>query len=177
MKRWEDECMIKREEELTRREGRGIFSFFAAVVLVIVTVCVIGLGGNKSGSSAKYTSEPVTRSSTYNNRYRSGAGTGTGNGTKSYSSGTGTKKSTTVPQKKPVKKNTSNRNTAKKNTAGKKSPGQKAYDDFMDDAQEDYLSCVDSDEEYWDAVENFDEGWLTPDERDELDKLMESYKE
>lgn len=172
--------MEYRQEGSQNNRSGGRFVFAVVVFLIIGAVCVAGKSGSKAGSDKKNTAGPASGNSTYGSSsysYRYGSGSGINYGSNSYSSGT-SKKSTTDPYSSgTLKKKTTDRKSYYKQTHGvnKQSARQKAYDDYLEDALEDYLSCVDSDEEYWDAVENFGEDWLTPEEKRELDKLMDSY--
>ena len=162
------------QNEVQKSTYKGFFAFAATLVGVAV---ICGFAGTFKNASASSDSRDIdyylenASNSTY--RYGSGSGISGGSGT---SSGSSRKSSTSKTTKKKTTASQS-KGSAKRYTTKKKSAKQKAYDDFMDDALEDYLSCVDSYEEYEEAAEFFDEGWLTPDERAELDRLMDAYED
>lgn len=113
--------------------------------------------------------------------YRYYKGSNSSSGSSSYSSkksgsGSSSYSSSKSSGSKSSSKNSSSSST-KKYTPRQKSAKEQAYDDFMDDALEDYLSCVEDMDEYWDAVEYFDEDWLLPDQKEELERLMKSFDE
>ena len=168
------------QNEVQKSTYKGFFAFAATLVGVAV---ICGFAGTFKNASASSDSRDIdyylenSANSTY--RYGSGSGISGGSGTSSGSgktSGSSQKSSTSKTTKKKTTASQS-KGSAKRYTTKKRSSKQKAYDDFMDDALEDYLSCVDSYEEYEEAEEFFDEGWLTPDERAELDRLMDAYED
>lgn len=153
------------------RGSRGFFTLVTVVILIAGVIYIAGLPGNRADPNKNKAAKPAAESSTQNSysysyRYGSGSGINYGSGTRSYSYSSGTSKKTTKDRKSYY---------AETHGSSKKSSKTRTYDEFMDDALEDYLSCVDSEDEYWDAVENFGEDWLTPEEKAELDRLMESY--
>ena len=153
---------------------RSTYKGFCIFVWIVAICGFVGMIKNMSGSSDRKNIDYYLESSA-NSTYRYGSGSGISGGS-STSSGSSRKSSTYKTTKKKTTVSQS-KQSAKRYTTKKKSAKQKAYDDFMDDALEDYLSCVDSYEEYEEAAEFFDESWLTPDERAELDRLMDAYED
>ena len=157
--------------------GRVVFALIVAIIMIIAAPG--GLTGSKSSEKSG-----TSRSSYYNyepgSNYRYVPKNSTGGskfGTSRPKSGTGSSKSgISRPKSGTGSGSRSGTTGGRSSTYTQKSSKQKAYDDFLDDALENYLAGVDSDEEYWDAVENFDESWLLPDEKEELDRLMKSYE-
>ena len=173
--------MENRQNGAKNDKNSGFFGLAFVMILIIAVSCIAGIRGNKGGSEKENTAGSSTGNSTFNSssytyRYGSGSGIQYGSGTGSYSYSSGTlKKRTTNSYSTGASKKTTGQKSYYEKTHGrnKMSSKQKAYDDFMEDALENYLSGVDSDEEYWDAVENFGEDWLLPDEKAELDRLMD----
>ena len=150
--------------------GRVVFALIVAIIMIIAAPG--GLTGSKSSEKTG-----TSRSSYYNYEPGSNYRYVPKNSTGGSKSGTSRPKSgTSRPKSGTGSGSRSGTTGGRSSTYTQKSSKQKAYDDFLDDALENYLAGVDSDEEYWDAVENFDESWLLPDEKEELDRLMKSYE-